>query len=97
MTAESSRENPADLDVFVVAECGECDTGLAPGNRFIPAETDQANGLPEVPRKPAHGQARACRDDQQPILTSSPVGPLTPPIPIVLLTQERRDPNERSE
>jgi len=39
-----------------VAICGKCDTGLAQGNRLIPAEMDQANGLPEDPLKPAQGQ-----------------------------------------
>ena len=39
-----------------VAECGKCDTGLAQGNRLIPAEMDQVNGLPEDPLKPAQGQ-----------------------------------------
>jgi hypothetical protein len=35
---------------------GPVDTGLAPRNVLIPAEPDNANGLPQDPLKPAQGQ-----------------------------------------
>ena len=65
-----------------VAECGNHDTGLAPGKRLIPGETDQANGLPTIRSNRHSYRLEQRRDDQQPILTTSPVGPLTPPEPV---------------
>jgi hypothetical protein len=63
-----------------VALCGKCDAELAPGNRLIPAETDQANGLPHDPRKPAEGQGSSCGEttnNPSPDLTRRPLIPVT--------------------
>ena len=42
-----------------VADCGNRDTGLAPGNRPMPAEMDLANGLPTIRSNRHRDRARA--------------------------------------
>ena len=59
-----------------VAICGNCDIARAQGNRLIPAETDQANGLRRDPLKPAQEQgSEQPRDDHSPFSRPNPLRP----------------------
>jgi hypothetical protein len=49
---------PGDKDA-IVAVCGKCDAALAPSNKLIRAEADQAKGLPHDLPKPDRDRARA--------------------------------------
>jgi hypothetical protein len=71
---------PGDKDA-IVAVCGKCDTALAPSNKLIRAEADQAKGLPHICRNRTGTGLEQRRDDEQPVVTSSPVGPLTDAAP----------------
>jgi hypothetical protein len=69
----SARADPS------VVFCGNRDNGLAEGNGVIPAETDQANGLPQDPLKPAQAQGPSSVETTNSHSHNLPVGPLTLP------------------
>jgi hypothetical protein len=57
-----------------VADCGNCDTALAPPSRLIPAKTDEATGLLQDPLKQAQEQARGASRRPGACSQTSPVG-----------------------
>ena len=56
-----------------VAECGNCDRGLPPGNKLIPVETGQRLNYSGSAQTGTETGLEERRDDQQLILTTSPV------------------------